>query len=66
MAHVGEKAYKCTKPMCGASFTVAGSLKRHILTHTGKKSYKCNVCSVPLSNLGSLMLHMGIHTAFLL
>ncbi|XP_006824171.1 uncharacterized protein LOC102800530 [Saccoglossus kowalevskii] len=36
------KAFQC--PQCGKQFVSSRTLKRHKLTHTGLKPFKCNIC----------------------
>ena len=51
---------KCNQ--CGFVSTKAGSLRKHLKTHSGQKSYKCNQCDFAASQAGSLRRHMKTHS----
>ena len=56
----GPRPYKCDS--CEKSFTLAGNLKKHILTHEGQRNYKCDSCEKSFTQGGSLKVHMkSIH-----
>ncbi|XP_047101498.1 zinc finger protein 99-like [Schistocerca piceifrons] len=55
-----KRPHKCD--ICGNCFTQLGSLKSHILIHTGKKPHKCDVCGKSFTQLGTLKSHVLIHT----
>ena len=62
-----EKNYICTfivknENECGQSFGAAGTLKNHLLTHSGEKNVKCLNCDQSFKLEGNLKRHMlSIH-----
>ena len=50
---------------CGTSekvFTEAGSLKKHLLTHSGEKSHMCGICDKAFTLAGHLKKHLLTHS----
>ena len=48
--------------LCEKAFTRAGDLKRHLLTHSGKKIHKCVTCEKAFALAGNLKKHILTHT----
>ena len=46
---------------CGNTFIQSGHLKKHMLNHTGEKSYKCELCGKTFALIDYLKKHMIIH-----
>ena len=58
-----EKNYICTfkvktESECGQSFDKVGTLKNHLLTHSGDKNVKCLNCDQRFKMKGNLKRHM--------
>lgn len=52
--------FKCGN--CEKEFTRSESLRRHMVTHSGEKSYICRECEKRFSRIDHLTLHMRTHT----
>jgi KRAB domain-containing zinc finger protein len=63
---LGDKPYKCDIQVhvlsCGKGFSVNSNLQRHIRTHTGDKSYKCDVCDKGFYWNDYMQQHIRTHT----
>lgn len=46
---------------CGLTFSTSCTLKRHIITHTGRKDFACDICSSRFARKFHLEMHMRIH-----
>ena len=56
---VHDKPYKCE--ICGETCTQKGSLKTHMLIHTGEKPHQCETCGKSFTKTDDLKTHMFIH-----
>ena len=55
-----SRPHKCKT--CEKAFTQSGSLKTHLLTHSGDKSHKCGTCEKAFTQAGNLKTHLLIHS----
>ena len=60
----GEKVHDCAQ--CKKTFTVASSLKSHLLTHSGKKDHKCAKSFAHGSSLEThrMLVHATMHNMY--
>ena len=47
---------------CGFASAQAGNLQRHMKTHNGEKSNKCNQCDYASSYASALKIHLKTHS----
>ena len=52
---LGPKSFAC--PYCSKTMEVEIGMKRHICTHTGKKPFKCSLCSYSAVQNSDLKKH---------
>ncbi|XP_030573267.1 transcription factor Ouib [Drosophila novamexicana] len=53
--HTNYRPYKCTK--CDKAFVVSNKLKRHMLSHSGVRSFHCEICKVSFMRRPHLNAH---------
>ena len=51
-----HKKHECQH--CSRSFYLMGDLRRHLLTHTGEKPFKCPHCPHAANRKGNMLWHM--------
>ncbi|XP_046747058.1 zinc finger protein 37-like isoform X4 [Diprion similis] len=51
----------CICSICHKPFKSNGSLRTHILTHTGERPYKCDLCGEAFTQRSSMMRHRRSH-----
>jgi hypothetical protein len=47
--------------MCNKQFTLKSHLQRHMVVHTGEKTYRCEVCSYSCNRKENLKRHTALH-----
>ena len=52
--------YTCA--VCMKSFSKKSRLKRHFLTHTGRRPHQCTYCKKRFAQKSDLVMHVRIHT----
>jgi len=58
----GGATLQCTYEGCNKEFGSRWSLKRHLCTHTGEKSFECSICGKEFVQKCSLRRHEQTHT----
>ncbi|EDV92770.1 transcription factor Ouib [Drosophila grimshawi] len=54
--HTNYRPYKCSK--CDKSFAVSNKLKRHMFSHSGVRSFHCEICKVSFMRRPHLAAHI--------
>lgn len=57
--HNGYRPFQCA--LCPVSYTIKGSLKRHMLSHYSDISFKCHICKKEYSRQCTLKKHLQTH-----
>ena len=58
--HNGEKNYHCEYENCNSSFVDASDLKKHSVSHSDVKPFKCNTCDESFSRARTLKKHNDV------
>lgn len=59
---VEQAIFQCSYPNCSKMFKTKFALKRHCLTHTSERAFKCNLCGKPFTLPQYLREHINTHT----
>ena len=60
---IGPQKFQC--PLCPRIMHSPGSIRQHIVTHTGEKPFKCTICAANYSQKSALLRHVrGKHNVF--
>ena len=51
-----QKRYVCN--LCGRAFRLGNDLRRHIMTHTGERPYKCPMCAYRATQKQTVTRHL--------
>ncbi|XP_021943933.2 zinc finger protein 37 [Folsomia candida] len=57
-----KQKYECTVKDCTKSFKTFGSLKQHLIVHSGKRHFDCRICGKAFKQKSVLDRHSVIHT----
>ena len=57
-----DNNYKHICSVCKKAFRMAGTLRKHMLVHTGERPYTCNDCGGRFPTGTHLKTHMAVHT----
>ena len=58
--HCLTKKHKC--PICTQSFNNRSNLAKHMVVHTGERSFKCDICHSTFTQKSNLKKHMMVHS----
>ncbi|KAI9338779.1 hypothetical protein BDR26DRAFT_862761 [Obelidium mucronatum] len=54
--------HACPHPACGKTFAASGTLRTHLLTHTGVRNFACTLCPATYTTSGRLTIHLRDHS----